>query len=84
MVPPEIMNDLRNSGSTKQEMLYIEHMGRNVWYDAWQKPKSRIRMLREYKKGALLRNDWGIMDREIVLHYVDEQIMEERKNGEGT
>ena len=79
MVTPEIMNDLRDSGSTKQEMLYIAHMGRNVWYDAWQKSKSRIEMLRNYKKGALLRSDWGIMDREIILHYVNEQIREEKQ-----
>ena len=79
MVPPEIMEKIRNSGSTKQELLYIEHMGHSVWYDKWPKPKSRTEMLQEYRKGALLRNDWGIMDREIILHYVDEQIHKEKQ-----
>ena len=80
MVAPEIMDKIRNSGSTKQELLYIEHMGRNVWYDAWKNtPRARIGMLIGYRKGALLRSDWGITDREIILHYVDEQIREEKQ-----
>lgn len=81
MVTPEIMDKIRNSGSTKQELLYIEHMGRNVWHDKWPKPKKRIEMLRGYRNGALLRTEWGVMDREIILHYVDEEIQEERRNG---
>ena len=83
MVTPKIIDKIRNSGSTKQELLYIEHMGHSVWYDKWPKPKSRTEMLKGYKKGALLRTEWGIMDREIILHYVDEEIREEIGNGEG-
>ncbi|MCZ7405027.1 MAG: hypothetical protein O8C67_08865 [Candidatus Methanoperedens sp.] len=62
--------------TTELELQFLQRIG--GWRSGTM-PSKIVRMyyLKGYLKGALLREDWGVVNRELMLEYVKRELGEE-------
>jgi len=59
--------------TTKDELSFLKGLG-TFHVDGKKNPKPRLPLLKKYKKTIGCRSDWGDMDKEIILAFVNAEI----------